>query len=135
MCKYNIVGSYCQYCVLLYNDWLWEVVDGKMGVFNECRICKCNGYVDICYFDVNVWEVLGNCSGGVCDDCQYNIEGQYCQRCKLGFYCDLWRFFLVLDVCKLCFCYFVGLVVFFVNLVIFCDFSNGDCFCKFGVVG
>lgn len=62
--------------------------------------CKCNGHADACHFDIKVWEASGNHSGGVCNDCQHNTEGQHCQRCKPGFYRDLRRPFSAPDACK-----------------------------------
>ncbi|KAB0349237.1 hypothetical protein FD755_000389 [Muntiacus reevesi] len=62
--------------------------------------CKCNGHADACHFDISVWEASGNRSGGVCNDCQHNTEGQHCQRCKPGFYRDLRRPFSAPDACK-----------------------------------
>nr|XP_037852599.1 netrin-4 isoform X2 [Chlorocebus sabaeus] len=135
MCKHNTAGSHCQHCAPLYNDRPWEAADGKTGAPNECRTCKCNGHADTCHFDVNVWEASGNRSGGVCDDCQHNTEGQHCQRCKPGFYRDLRRPFSAPDACKPCSCHPVGSAVLPANSVTFCDPSNGDCPCKPGVAG
>nr|XP_025868846.1 netrin-4 isoform X5 [Vulpes vulpes] len=100
MCKHNTAGTHCQHCAPLYNDRPWEAADGKTGSPKECRTCKCNGHADTCHFDINVWEASGNRSGGVCNDCQHNTEGQHCQRCKPGFYRDLRRPFSAPDACK-----------------------------------
>ncbi|XP_064232930.1 netrin-4 isoform X1 [Aotus nancymaae] len=135
MCKHNTAGSHCQHCAPLFNDRPWEAADGKTGAPNECRSCKCNGHADTCHFDVHVWEASGNRSGGVCDDCQHNTEGQHCQRCKPGFYRDLRRPFSAPDACKSCSCHPVGSAVLPANSMTFCDPSNGDCPCKPGVAG
>ncbi|KAF5926565.1 hypothetical protein HPG69_001193 [Diceros bicornis minor] len=100
MCKHNTAGTHCQHCAPLYNDRPWEAADGKTGAPKECRTCKCNGHADACHFDINVWKASGNRSGGVCNDCQHNTEGQHCQRCKPGFYRDLRRPFSAPDACK-----------------------------------
>eukprot|EP00069_Balaena_mysticetus_P022261 bmy_13862T0 len=100
MCKHNTAGTHCQHCAPLYNDHPWEAADGKTGSPKECRTCKCNGHADACHFDINVWEASGNRSGGICNDCQHNTEGQHCQRCKPGFYRDLRRPFSAPDACK-----------------------------------
>ncbi|KAK2510079.1 hypothetical protein MC885_006121, partial [Smutsia gigantea] len=126
MCKHNTAGTHCQHCAPLYNDRPWEAADGKTGSPKECRTCKCNGHADACHFDINVWEASGNRSGGICNDCQHNTEGQHCQRCKPGFYRDLRRPFSAPDACKS--------VLPFSSLT-FCDPSNGDCPCKPGVAG
>ncbi|XP_055432926.1 netrin-4 isoform X6 [Bubalus kerabau] len=135
ICKHNTAGTHCQHCAPLYNDHPWEAADGKTGSPNECRTCKCNGHADACHFDINVWEASGNRSGGVCNDCQHNTEGQHCQRCKPGFYWDLRRPFSAPDACKLCSCHPVGSAVLPFSSVTFCDPSNGDCPCKPGVAG
>ncbi|EPQ17733.1 Netrin-4 [Myotis brandtii] len=135
MCKHNTAGTHCQHCAPLYNDRPWEAADGKTGSPKECRTCKCNGHADACHFDINVWEASGNRSGGVCNDCQHNTEGQHCQRCKPGFYRDLRRPFSAPDACKLCSCHPVGSAVLPFSSVTFCDPSNGDCPCKPGVAG
>ncbi|XP_004400321.1 PREDICTED: netrin-4 isoform X1 [Odobenus rosmarus divergens] len=135
MCKHNTAGTHCQHCAPLYNDRPWEAADGKTGSPKECRTCKCNGHADACHFDINVWEASGNRSGGVCNDCQHNTEGQHCQRCKPGFYRDLRRPFSAPDACKMCSCHPVGSAVLPFNSVTFCDPSNGDCPCKPGVAG
>ncbi|XP_027397919.1 netrin-4 isoform X5 [Bos indicus] len=135
ICKHNTAGTHCQHCAPLYNDRPWEAADGKTGSPNECRTCKCNGHADACHFDINVWEASGNRSGGVCNDCQHNTEGQHCQRCKPGFYWDLRRPFSAPDACKSCSCHPVGSAVLPFSSVTFCDPSNGDCPCKPGVAG
>lgn len=135
MCKHNTAGSHCQHCAPLYNDRPWEAADGRTGAPNECRTCKCNGHADTCHFDINVWEASGNRSGGVCNNCQHNTEGQHCQRCKPGFYRDLRRPFSAPDACKACSCHPVGSAILPFSSVTFCDPSNGDCPCKPGVAG
>uniref|UniRef100_A0A8C0NCN7 Netrin-4 n=1 Tax=Canis lupus familiaris TaxID=9615 RepID=A0A8C0NCN7_CANLF len=156
MCKHNTAGTHCQHCAPLYNDRPWEAADGKTGSPKECRTCKCNGHADTCHFDINVWEASGNRSGGVCNDCQHNTEGQHCQRCKPGFYRDLRRPFSAPDACKIvhplakiidsrrkgenstkkvCSCHPVGSAALPFSSVTFCDPSNGDCPCKPGVAG
>ncbi|KFR15092.1 Netrin-4, partial [Opisthocomus hoazin] len=102
MCKHNTAGSHCQHCAPLYNDQPWQAADGKTGAPKECQSCKCNGHADTCHFDMDAWLASGNRSGGVCDNCQHNTEGQHCQRCKPGFYRDLRKPFSAPDACKRC---------------------------------
>ncbi|RLW06300.1 hypothetical protein DV515_00004601 [Chloebia gouldiae] len=135
MCKHNTAGSHCQHCAPLYNDQPWQAADGKTGAPKECRSCKCNGHADTCHFDVDAWLASGNRSGGVCDNCQHNTEGQHCQRCKLGFYRDLRKPFSAPDACKPCSCHPVGSAVLPLGPRTFCDPSTGDCPCKPGVAG
>uniref|UniRef100_A0A8C9MVQ0 Netrin-4 n=1 Tax=Serinus canaria TaxID=9135 RepID=A0A8C9MVQ0_SERCA len=135
MCKHNTAGSHCQHCAPLYNDQPWQAADGKTGAPRECQSCKCNGHADTCHFDMAAWLASGNRSGGVCDNCQHNTEGQHCQRCKLGFYRDLRKPFSAPDACKPCSCHPVGSAVLPLGPGTFCDPSTGDCPCKPGVAG
>ncbi|XP_032913153.1 netrin-4 isoform X1 [Catharus ustulatus] len=135
MCKHNTAGSHCQHCAPLYNDQPWQAADGKTGAPKECQSCKCNGHADTCHFDMDAWLASGNRSGGVCDNCQHNTEGQHCQRCKLGFYRDLRKPFSAPDACKPCSCHPVGSAVLPLGPRTFCDPSTGDCPCKPGVAG
>ncbi|XP_041881992.1 netrin-4 isoform X3 [Corvus kubaryi] len=135
MCKHNTAGSHCQHCAPLYNDQPWQAADGKTGAPKECQSCKCNGHADTCHFDMDAWLASGNRSGGVCDNCQHNTEGQHCQRCKLGFYRDLRKPFSAPDACKPCSCHPMGSAVLPLGPRTFCDPSTGDCPCKPGVAG
>ncbi|XP_033019248.1 netrin-4 isoform X2 [Lacerta agilis] len=135
MCKHNTAGTHCQHCASLYNDQPWQAANGRTGTPNECRSCKCNGHSDSCHFDMDTWLASRNQSGGVCDNCQHNTEGQHCQRCKPGYYRDLRRPFSAPDACKLCSCHPVGSAVLPFSNSTFCDPSNGDCPCKPGVAG
>nr|XP_034983980.1 netrin-4 isoform X3 [Zootoca vivipara] len=135
MCKHNTAGTHCQHCASLYNDQPWQAANGRTGTPNECRSCKCNGHSDSCHFDMDTWLASRNQSGGVCDNCQHNTEGQHCQRCKPGYYRDLRRPFSAPDACKLCSCHPVGSAVLPFSNSTFCDPINGDCPCKPGVAG
>ncbi|XP_066490239.1 netrin-4 isoform X2 [Tiliqua scincoides] len=135
MCKHNTAGTHCQHCAPLYNDQPWQPANGKTGAPNECRSCKCNGHSDTCHFDMDTWLTSGNHSGGVCDNCRHNTEGQHCQHCKPGFFRDLRKPFSAPDACKLCSCHPVGSAVLPFTNSSFCDPSNGDCPCKAGVAG
>ncbi|XP_069085192.1 netrin-4 [Pleurodeles waltl] len=135
MCKHNTAGEHCQHCASLYNDQPWRAANGKTGTPHECKKCKCNGHADRCHFSIDVWLASGNRSGGVCDECQHNTEGQHCQRCKAGFHRDLRRPFSAPDACKPCSCHLVGTASPPFSNSTLCDSSNGDCPCKPGVAG
>uniref|UniRef100_H2ZT44 Netrin-4 n=1 Tax=Latimeria chalumnae TaxID=7897 RepID=H2ZT44_LATCH len=137
VCKHNTAGDHCQHCAPLYNDEPWQPANGKTGMPNECKKCKCNEHADRCHFDMGTWLASGNRSGGVCDNCQHNTEGQNCQRCKPGLYRDPQKPFSAPDVCKPCSCHPTGSTIFNINTYPYflCDPSNGDCLCKPGVAG
>lgn len=67
MCRYNIKGLNCEFCMDFYYDLFWRFVEGWNS--NVCKKCNCNEYFIFCYFDMVVYLVMGNVSGGVCDDC------------------------------------------------------------------
>ncbi len=50
--------------------------------------CSCNNHATSCHFDQAVYEHSGRVSGGVCDDCQHNTQGQHCEECIPFFYKD-----------------------------------------------
>lgn len=50
--------------------------------------CNCNNHTDTCHFDQAVYEHSGRVSGGVCDNCQHNTQGQHCEECIPFFYRD-----------------------------------------------
>ncbi|KAM3832592.1 netrin-4 isoform 3-T3 [Vipera latastei] len=133
ICKHNTAGIHCQHCAPLYNDQPWHAANGQTGAPNGCKSCKCNGHSDTCHFDMDTWLASGNQSGGLCDNCQHNTEGQHCERCKPGYYRDLRKPFSAPDTCKLCSCNPIGSAVLPFSNSTFCDPSNGDCPCKPGV--
>lgn len=135
ICKHNTAGPHCEQCAPLYNDQPWKAANGKTGEPNMCEKCKCNGHADSCRFDMGVWLASGNRSGGVCDNCQHNTEGIYCQRCKPGFFRDLKIPFSAPDACKACSCHPVGSAKLSSSTYTSCDPQNGNCPCKPGVAG
>ncbi|XP_034258637.1 netrin-4 isoform X2 [Pantherophis guttatus] len=121
ICKHNTAGTHCQHCAPLYNDQPWLAANGQTGAPNGCKSCKCNGHSDTCHFDMDTWLASGNQSGGICDNCQHNTEGQHCERCKPGFYRDLRKPFSAPDTCKLCSCNPIGSAMLPFSNSTFCD--------------
>lgn len=50
--------------------------------------CNCNDHATKCHFDQEVYENSGRVSGGVCDGCEHNTQGQHCEQCLPFFYRD-----------------------------------------------
>lgn len=50
--------------------------------------CHCNSHSDHCHFNMTTYLASGGHSGGVCDGCRHNTEGQHCDRCRPLFYRD-----------------------------------------------
>ncbi|XP_068132886.1 netrin-4 [Hyperolius riggenbachi] len=135
VCKHHTTGPHCELCAPLYNDQPWKAANGKTGEANICRKCKCNEHADSCHFDLDLWLISGNHSGGVCDNCQHNTEGINCQRCKSGFFRDWNVPFSDPEACRACSCHPVGSAKLSSATVTVCDPQNGDCPCKPGVAG
>lgn len=49
----------------------------NFGLYSLCVFCVCNGYSEICDFEI-----------GVCN-CRDNMVGLYCEKCSDGYYGDL----------------------------------------------
>lgn len=57
----------------------------KLLILTECN---CNNHATSCHIDMEVYEQSGRVSGGVCDNCQHNTQGQHCEECMPFFYRD-----------------------------------------------
>ncbi|XP_070280772.1 laminin subunit beta-4 [Myotis yumanensis] len=86
VCQHNTDGTNCERCQDFFQDAPWRPAAGPQD--STCRACSCNGHSDRCHFDMSVYLASGGVSGGVCEDCQHNTEGQHCHRCRPLFYRD-----------------------------------------------
>lgn len=125
-CTHNTKGLNCEDCEDFYNDLPWKPAFGKKS--NACRSkfiplknpfnktkhfliqffphieCNCNNHATSCHFDQAVFEHSGGISGGVCDNCQHNTQGQHCDVCIPFFYRDPIEDIQSPYVCKPCDC-------------------------------
>uniref|UniRef100_A0A8C3MWY8 Laminin subunit beta 3 n=1 Tax=Geospiza parvula TaxID=87175 RepID=A0A8C3MWY8_GEOPR len=95
-----------------------------------CQRCDCNGHSSSCHFDPELYQASGGASGGVCDSCQHNTEGNNCERCQGGFFRNPRRELSHPEACLPCECDPDGTVPGSV-----CDPGTGRCVCKDNVQG
>ncbi|KAG8508491.1 Laminin subunit beta-4 [Galemys pyrenaicus] len=86
VCQHNTEGPNCERCKDFFQDVPWRPATGLKD--SACRACRCNSHSERCHFDMTVYLASGGLSGGVCEDCQHNTEGQHCDRCSPLFYRD-----------------------------------------------
>ncbi|XP_036926552.1 laminin subunit beta-4 isoform X1 [Sturnira hondurensis] len=86
VCQHNTDGPNCERCKDFFQEAPWRPAAGLQD--SSCRACSCNSHSDRCHFDMTVYLASGRVSGGVCEDCRHNTEGQHCHRCRPLFYRD-----------------------------------------------
>ena len=50
--------------------------------------CNCNLHASKCRFNMELYQLSGYKSGGVCRNCRHNTAGRNCNYCQEGFYRD-----------------------------------------------
>uniref|UniRef100_A0A8C3WP70 Laminin subunit beta 4 n=1 Tax=Catagonus wagneri TaxID=51154 RepID=A0A8C3WP70_9CETA len=86
VCQHNTDGPNCERCKDFFQDAPWRPATGPSD--SACRACHCNGHSDRCHFNMTTYLASGGRSGGVCDGCRHNTEGQHCDHCRPLFYRD-----------------------------------------------
>ncbi|XP_009330262.1 PREDICTED: laminin subunit beta-3 [Pygoscelis adeliae] len=128
VCQHNTAGPNCDRCAALYNDRPWAPAEDNDP--HECQRCNCNGHSTSCHFDLELYRASGGASGGVCDGCQHNTEGNNCERCKTNYFRNHQQDLAHPEACLPCECDPDGTVPGSI-----CDPLTGRCICKENVQG
>ncbi|NWI48280.1 LAMB3 protein, partial [Picathartes gymnocephalus] len=128
VCQHNTAGPRCERCAALFNGRPWAPAEDSDP--HECQRCDCNGHASSCHFDLELYQASGGASGGVCDSCQHNTEGNNCERCKSNYFRNPRQELGHPEACLPCECDPDGTVPGSV-----CDPATGRCVCKDNVQG
>ncbi|NWI49903.1 LAMB3 protein, partial [Calyptomena viridis] len=128
VCQHNTAGPHCERCADLYNARPWAPAEDRDP--HECQRCNCNGHSVSCHFDPELYRASRGASGGVCDNCQHNTEGNNCERCKTNYFRNQQQDLTHPEACLPCECDPDGTVPGSV-----CDPVTGRCVCKENVQG
>ncbi|XP_065554623.1 laminin subunit beta-3 isoform X1 [Lathamus discolor] len=128
VCQHNTDGPNCDRCAALYNDQPWAPAEDNDP--HECQRCNCNGHSTSCHFDPELYSASGGASGGVCDRCQHNTEGNNCERCAPHYFRNPQQDLAHPEACLPCECDPDGTVPGSI-----CDALTGRCVCKENVQG
>uniref|UniRef100_A0A8C3UU29 Laminin subunit beta 3 n=1 Tax=Catharus ustulatus TaxID=91951 RepID=A0A8C3UU29_CATUS len=128
VCQHNTAGPHCERCAALFNARPWAPAEDSDP--HECQRCDCNGHSSSCHFDPELYRASGGASGGVCDHCQHNTEGNNCERCRASYFRNPRRELSHPEACLPCECDPDGTVPGSA-----CDPGTGRCVCKDNVQG
>ncbi|NWY36607.1 LAMB3 protein, partial [Sylvia atricapilla] len=128
VCQHNTAGPHCERCAALFNAQPWAPAEDSHP--HECQRCECNGHSSSCHFDPEMYRASGGASGGVCDNCQHNTEGNNCERCKTNYFRNPRQELSHPEACLPCECDPDGTVPGSA-----CDPGTGRCVCKDNVQG
>ena len=126
-CKHNTAGSECEKCKTFHFDRPWGRASSTSA--NECVACNCNNHARRCRFNMELYQLSGGVSGGVCLKCRHNTAGRHCHYCKEGYYRNPKKPITHRKACESCNCHPVG------ASGKICNQTNGQCPCKDGVTG
>lgn len=126
-CKHNTDGKECEKCKEFHFDRPWGRAT-SLGA-NECVPCQCNNHARRCRFNMELYQLSGGVSGGVCLKCRHNTAGRHCHYCKEGYFRNPKKPISHKRACESCNCHPVG------ASGKICNQTNGQCPCKDGVTG
>eukprot|EP00095_Tigriopus_kingsejongensis_P011417 maker-scaffold993_size72668-snap-gene-0.17 protein:Tk11417 transcript:maker-scaffold993_size72668-snap-gene-0.17-mRNA-1 annotation:"Netrin-3" len=126
-CKHNTDGKECEKCKEFHFDRPWGRATSMST--NECVPCQCNNHARRCRFNMELYQLSGGVSGGVCLKCRHNTAGRHCHYCKEGYFRNPKKAISHKRACEACNCHPVG------ASGKICNQTNGQCPCKDGVTG
>ena len=126
-CKHNTAGQECEKCKPFHFDRPWGRATSHSA--NECVPCKCNNHARRCRFNMELFQLSGGVSGGVCLKCKHNTAGRHCHYCKEGYFRNSRKAITSKKACEPCNCHPVG------ASGKICNQTSGQCPCKDGVTG
>ncbi len=126
-CKHNTAGRECEKCKPFHFDRPWGRATSSQA--NECVACKCNNHARRCRFNMELFQLSGGVSGGVCLKCRHNTAGRHCHYCKEGYFRNAKKPITHHKACEPCNCHPVG------ASGKICNQTSGQCPCKDGVTG
>ncbi|XP_062592280.1 netrin-1-like isoform X2 [Saccostrea cucullata] len=126
-CRHNTAGNDCEKCKPFHFDRPWARATSADA--NACVACNCNLHARRCRFNIGLYTLSGQKSGGVCIKCRHNTAGRNCNYCRQGYYRDPQKLITHRKACKACNCHPVG------ALGKICNQTSGQCPCKDGVIG
>merc|ERR1712051_516194 len=126
-CKHNTAGKECEKCKPFHFDRPWGRATSASA--NECVACNCNNHARRCRFNMELYQLSGGVSGGVCLKCRHNTAGRHCHYCKEGYFRNPKKPIEHRKACESCNCHPVG------ASGKICNQTSGQCPCKDGVTG
>ncbi|XP_034275418.1 netrin-5 isoform X1 [Pantherophis guttatus] len=126
-CRHHTAGPECDTCKTFYWDRPWQRATPKDA--HECVACNCHRHSHRCRFSMELFELSGRQSGGICLNCRHHTAGRHCQYCSPGFKRDFNHPITSHRACKACQCHPIGATG------AICNQTTGQCQCKNGVTG
>nr|XP_006010131.2 PREDICTED: netrin-1-like isoform X1 [Latimeria chalumnae] len=127
VCEHHTAGAECNVCKAFYQDRPWQRATPDEP--HECVACNCNLHSTRCRFNMELFQLSGRKSGGICLNCRHNTAGRHCHYCKEGYTRDASKPTSHRRACRRCQCHRIGAID------TFCNETSGQCRCKDGVVG
>uniref|UniRef100_W5NAX9 Netrin 5 n=1 Tax=Lepisosteus oculatus TaxID=7918 RepID=W5NAX9_LEPOC len=126
-CEHGTAGPDCDICKPFYYDRPWQRATPQQP--HQCVPCQCNQHSSRCRFSMELYQLSGRRSGGVCMKCRHHTTGQHCHYCQEGYTRDHGKPISHRKACRPCSCHPVG------ALGRSCNQTTGQCRCREGVTG